>query len=67
MEQSNPSPLERAKMQVDTLARITELRAEGLSCRRISTILQSEGRVGPHGGRWSFHQVAKFIRSQQAG
>lgn len=43
--------------EVDALARMVELRAQGLSLRQIASTLASEGRPTKRGGRWSAEQV----------
>jgi DNA invertase Pin-like site-specific DNA recombinase len=52
---------ERAARARATLARLMELRAEGLSYRRIADQLNEEGRPGFQGGRWHERQVRRTV------
>jgi site-specific DNA recombinase len=48
----------------DTLARIRELRAEGLSYARVAAALTEEGRPTKRGGRWAAATVHSVLRAQ---
>ena len=45
-----------------TLARLRELRGQGMSLRKIADTLNDEGIAGPHGGRWHNPTVHHALR-----
>lgn len=48
------------------IARMRELRSEGLSYSRIATTLEAEGMPTPKGGRWYAANVARLLKAEEA-
>jgi DNA invertase Pin-like site-specific DNA recombinase len=48
--------------EAETVARIVELRADGLSTRAIADRLNKDGRLSKRGGQWYSASVARLIR-----
>ncbi len=58
--------VEPVTSEAATIARILELKDQGLSVRKIASQLQAEGRRTKDGGRWHATTVQRIIRRERA-